>query len=150
MIPAFDTRGLLPAGVHDCTLQQFQGAFAINPRREQLFASLIRCLQLMRDHGLDGALLLDGSYATDKEQPRDMEVTLDVRQQSPDIQGRALLFHVKHHSTLDKMGIDWYPTIEGVGSNDFTLFFQYVGEKTAAAKRCDPKDLKGILRISTW
>ena len=150
MIPSLDSRGLLPPGVHTCNLKQFQGAFAFNMGRERLFESLTRCLERMHQAQLAGALYLDGSYATDKEHPADIEVTLDVRKQPVAVQNLALVFFMREHAHLDQMGIDWYPTLEAAGKSDFTLYFQYVGEKTAAIKRCNPKDPKGILRLTRW
>ena len=42
-IPALDPRGLLPEGIHDCTLDEIKaafGAFQSTDRRPQLFARL--------------------------------------------------------------------------------------------------------------
>ena len=150
MIPSLNAIGLLPPGVHTCNLAQFAQAFAFNMRREQLLDSLHRCLERMHQAGLEGTVYLDGSYATDKELPGDLEITLDVRHKSRALQDRALVFHAREHSALDKTGIDWWPTLGDNAGRDFTLFFQYAGEKTAAIKRCNPKDLKGILRLTRW
>lgn len=149
-LPAFNALGLLPPGIHNCSLAMARNVFAYNIRREQLFESLQRCIAQMHTAGLVGSLLLDGSFVTDKANPGDIEVTLDVRLQTRDIQDKALLFFCREHQTLDAMGIDWYPTIADNASGDFTLYFQYVGEKTAATKRCQPKDRKGILRLNSW
>lgn len=148
MIPNFNDLGILPAGAHPCSLDDVRATFATNERREQLFGSLLQCLELMRARGLQGTLYLDGSYATDKALPGDMEVTLDVRASPRDIQDHALVFYCREFAALKATGIDWYPTLPD--NNDFTLFFQYAGEKTAAAKRCDPKEPKGILRLTQW
>lgn len=146
----FGRYGLLPAGEHPVSLGTLRVALGFNARREQLCDSLVRCIALMHAHNLHGTLYIDGSFVTDKAHPADMEVTLDVRRQSAAHQGRALLFHVQQHSELGRMGIDWYPTLADNGQNDFTRFFQYAGEKTAAAQRCHPKEPKGILRLTRW
>lgn len=150
MIPSFNALGLLPPGVYSCNLVAFERVFAFNARRQQLFESLQRCLQLMHQAGLTGAVLLDGSYATDKENPADIELTLDVRRQPRIAQDKALIFYARSHAELDTTGIDWYPTMPDNAGNDFTMYFQYVGEKTAATKRCNAKDLKGILKLTKW
>lgn len=150
MIPAFTALGILPPGIHTCNLGAFERAFAFNLRRQQLFESLQRCLQLMHKEGLSGVVLLNGSYATDKEIPGDIELTLDVRNQSRLAQDKALIFYVRCHASIEKTGIDWYPTMPDNSGNDFTMYFQYIGEKTAATKRCNAKDLKGILKLTKW
>jgi hypothetical protein len=150
MIPAFNDFGLLPPGIHSCSLEQFQHVFAFNVRRQQLFESLTQCLQSMHRESLTGAVLLDGSYATDKQDPSDVEVVLDVRQQERADQDKALVFLVRQHNDLKSTGVDWYLNLEDGGTRDFTMYFQYIGEKTAAVKRCRPKDLKGILRLTEW
>lgn len=149
-LPAFGRYGLLPAGVYAVNLATLRAAFGFNARREQLCDSLERCLALMHGSNLSGTVYIDGSFVTDKPNPRDMEVTLDVRRQNASQQGLALLFHVRMHAQLDGMGIDWYPTLPDNAGKDFTQFFQYAGEKTAAAQRCDPKEPKGILKLTRW
>ena len=98
MIPAFNDFGLLPPGIHSCSLEQFQHVFAFNVRRQQLFESLTQCLQSMHRESLTGAVLLDGSYATDKQDPSDVEVVLDVRQQERADQDKALVFLVRQRN----------------------------------------------------
>lgn len=149
-IPKFNQYGLLPAGQHPASLAMITAVFGFNARREQLIESLHRCIKLMHEENLAGTLYVDGSFATDKPHPDDMELTLDVRGQSNAQQGLAILFHVKHNKFLKNMGIDWYPTLADNVGRDFTQFFQYAGEKTAAAKRCHPKEPKGILKLTKW
>ncbi len=149
MIPPFTELGLLPAGIHICTMAQCRAVFATNVRREQLFESLSRCVLQMHSHDLQGTLLIDGSFVTDKANPGDMEVAFDARNHSRAAQDRALLFYMHNHASLERTGIDWYPTVAD-GNRDFTLYFQYAGPKTAALKRCQPTTAKGILRLTTW
>lgn len=149
-LPAFGRYGMLPAGVHPVSLATVRAVLGFNARREQLCDSLDRCLALMHQAGLSGTVHVDGSFVTDKPAPQDMEITLDVRDQSDTQQGLTLLFYVQQHAVLQRMGIDWYPTLSDNAGSDFTKFFQYAGEKTAAVQRCHPKDPKGILKLTKW
>ena len=153
MIPELDSRGLLPAGVHPCTITEIEAVFGTNVRRQQLLESLRFCIEMMRDARLKGELIVNGSFVTDKPNPGDVEVCLDVRREADLIQGSALLFHVKNRPRLDRKGVDWYPVLhesEDGLERDFTRYFQYIGEKSGALKKLDSRDLKGILKLMTW
>lgn len=129
-------------------MAELRGAFGHNARREYLLERLDQCIALMKSHGLQGNLHIDGSFVTDKAHPGDIEVTLDVSKQPTSMQDKALVFYMRQHTTLDKIGVHWFPTLPD--NANFILFFQYAGEKTAALKRCDPKEPKGILRLTRW
>lgn len=148
MIRDFTEFGLLPAGIHTCTLQQMHAVFGSGVRREQLLEGLTRCFRLMHDQQLQGVVLIDGSFVTDKERPDDLEVTLDVRNESRLAQDRALLFYDRRYVEVSRMGVDWYPTLPG--KQDFTIYFQRVREETLAARRLPAGTLKGILRLDQW
>jgi hypothetical protein len=153
VIPALDHRGLLPVGIHCCTLEQLELVFGGTLRRQQLVESLVKCTHLMHGAELAGDLIVNGSFVTDKLNPGDVELCLDVSRASVKVQANALLFHVQNHAKLDRMGVDWYPNLpesEDGLQRDFTRYFQYVGEKSAAMKRLDPRDLKGILKLAKW
>ena len=102
----------------------------------------------MKTHRLQGILHVDGSFVTDKDHPADIEVTLDVCRQPTRMQDQALVFYMRQYTALDKMGVDWWPTLPD--NQNFINYFQYAGEKTAAIKRCDPKEPKGIIRLTRW
>ena len=152
-LPQFDQRGLLPPGVYGCTLAQARVIFAYNIRRELLFNALMRTLQLMRQANLTGDVLIDGSFVTDKAHPDDVDVILDVRQQSQNAQGLALLFYINRTDELSKMGVNWFANLtreSGTSKHNFNEFFNSVGAKTAATKQLQPQDKKGTLRLMSW
>jgi hypothetical protein len=147
-IPAFTAIGLLPDGVHDCSVLELKGVLGSGYRRVQLLESLDRCIKLMHEEALCGTLYVGGSFVTDKERPDDLELTLDVREEARLVQDRALLFHDKYYIEVRRMGVDWYPTLPG--RQDLTAYFQRVGEKTAADKKLAADAKKGILRLTKW
>lgn len=148
-IPDFNDDGLLPSGRHQCTLDEAKDRFAHNDARTVIWGNFVVTLTEMVAAGLSGTLFLDGSYVTDKSIPGDMEVTLDVRAESDEKQGLALLFFHMHHERLKStIKVDWYPTLPA--NNDFVSFFEYIGDKTAAQKKLQAKDLKGILKVTSW
>ena len=152
-LPQFDKRGLLPPGAYGCTLAQARTIFAYNIRRELLFNALTWTLQKMRQANLTGDVFLDGSFVTDKAHPDDVDVILDVRQQSQNAQGLALLFYINRTDELSKMGVNWFANLtgeSGTSQHNFNDFFHYVGATTAATKQLQPQDKKGTLRLMSW
>lgn len=148
-IPNFTEKGLLPKGVHSCSLDEAREYFATNTHRKKLWEDFLRFLKEIKNKGLTGDLFIDGSFVTDKEEPNDIEVTLDVKNESVDQQKKAIIVFCLHHNSYKQdYNVDFYPTLPS--QNDFTLFFQYVGEKTAATKQLSANDLKGILKVERW
>jgi hypothetical protein len=81
-IPAFDAAGRLPEGIHDCTLEEAEarfGSFRGSDRRPHLWARLREFLQEAGKCGLVGAVLINGSFATSKPDPNDIDLILVVK-----------------------------------------------------------------------
>ena len=74
MIPDFDQNGHLPAGGHRCTWDEFFSRFRTNHQRACLCEKFAKVLQLARNCGFL-AVLVGGSFATAKEDPRDLDLT---------------------------------------------------------------------------
>lgn len=149
-IPALDARGLLPKGIHDASLRDVQVAFCFNAYREQLWHDVLRGL-IQENIPQSNAfpLFIAGSFLSDKPTPSDIEMAIQLNADNFNLPGASRLFQVdeaEHHRLKIGYRLDFYPYIGGMG-NDFSLFFQYVGEKTAESKKIEPKDKRGIIRI---
>ena len=80
-IPEFNDHGWLPAGIHDCTLEEAGarfGAFQASDRRPQLWAKFVEFLHEAKGCGLVEAVLMDGSFVTSKPDPNDIDLVLVV------------------------------------------------------------------------
>ena|SRR5437867_8790386 len=80
-IPAFESSGLLPAGVHDCTLEEIEsrfGRFHATDRRPQLWAKFKNFFREAQASGVVEALLLDGSFVTTEDAPNDIDIVVVV------------------------------------------------------------------------
>lgn len=78
-IPPLNEDGLLPAGVHDCTLEEIGacfGRFVVSERRMRLFAKLRELIEEERRAGLAVAVIVDGSFVTDKPEPGDIDLVI--------------------------------------------------------------------------
>ena len=81
-IPEFNETGLLPPGVHVCTLEEVKsrfGSFHGNDRRPNLFNSLLKLLADVRRADLFVAVVLDGSFVTAVSAPNDIDLILVLR-----------------------------------------------------------------------
>ncbi len=150
-IPPLDSRGLLPPGKHSTNMSDFRSAFAHNPRRDDLyckFEAFIHTELIQIASGLP--LVIGGSYLTDKPFPGDIEATLiidpKILANNPGILNFLNNFNRLHGDFKKKYEVDFYPSIVGM-TNQFDVFFQYVGPKTASAKGLEAKDTRGVLEV---
>ena len=72
MIPAFDTEGNLPTGVHLASWDEFAQRFGATPHRRALLRGLEAALVVLRDAGCQ-RVYVDGSFASAKAVPDDYD-----------------------------------------------------------------------------
>ena len=81
MIPPLDQSGLLPEGIHDCTLAEAEarfGKFQTSDRRPRLWGRFMEFILEARASGIVVAVLLDGSFVTVQPTPNDIDLILIV------------------------------------------------------------------------
>jgi hypothetical protein len=78
MIPEFDERGYLPAGVHDASWREFAERYAITEHRRALTDKLALLVRHLKTVGCR-TLYVDGSFVTDKVRPNDYDACWDVQ-----------------------------------------------------------------------
>ena len=81
MIPDFDDDGLLPDGLHDCSLIEVEshfGRFQSSDRRPRLWQKLTEFLREAKGSGLVEMVVLDGSFVTDNPTPNDVDLIVVV------------------------------------------------------------------------
>jgi hypothetical protein len=78
-IPDLDDAGLLPPGVHDCTLDEVRrrfGVFQTTDRRPTLYDKLQVLVREAWATGLVAEIIIDGSFVTAKPDPNDIDLIL--------------------------------------------------------------------------
>ncbi|WP_155774277.1 DUF6932 family protein [Burkholderia pseudomultivorans] len=154
MIPPFDMRGLLPAGIHSATWAEVSSYFVHDVRRTTLLSNAREfALTHLRPQFPMCPLFLAGSTFSDKPYPNDIEACLTIKRaelQLPDGWQKAFNLSGQHDSIKARYEVDFYLSIEQPGANDFSQFFQYVGDKTAAIKHLQAKDKRGIIEVTQW
>lgn len=78
-IPTLNADGLLPEGVHDCTLNEIRdrfGGFQRTDARPRLFERLEKFIKESKASGMVTAIVVDGSFVTAKDAPSDIDLIL--------------------------------------------------------------------------
>lgn len=146
-IPNFTERGILPEGVHLCTLVEAQHALSTNDTRTQIWDGLVGFLEWALQLPQPTALLIDGSYVTNKPLPSDVDVVVDVTGCSEAQQSAWFQSWLDQHGYVKQLfGVDFYPFVVGAG-NDFSAYFQYIRVEEALRRGIPPNVRKGILRV---
>jgi hypothetical protein len=81
-LPPLNAAGLLPVGIHDCSMEDIRrrfGVFQGSDRRPQLFARFVELADAMRGSGLFESLVVDGSFVTSKPAPNDIDLLAVLR-----------------------------------------------------------------------
>ena len=76
-LPPLNSEGVLPRSMHDCTLNEMRDMFAhpgSSLQRRRLFEDLERYVNELRKTGIPKALIVNGSFATSKEEPNDIDL----------------------------------------------------------------------------
>jgi hypothetical protein len=81
-IPGLTPAGVLPPGIHDCTLAEIKQVFA--PRgstahRRDIYDALLSCFGELQLADFVEHALVDGSFVTRKLDPRDVDVVFGLR-----------------------------------------------------------------------
>ena len=80
-IPPFEQSGLLPPGVHGCTLEEIKlrfGSFQSSDRRPLLFLNLEKFVTEARASGIVRNLIVNGSFVTAETAPNDIDLIVIV------------------------------------------------------------------------
>ncbi|MBZ0119757.1 MAG: hypothetical protein IT378_14350 [Sandaracinaceae bacterium] len=81
-IPDLDADGLLPQGLHDCTLDELDarfGRFGGSDMRPRLAAALRAYLEELKDAEVADHVVVDGSFVTAKDEPGDVDLIVALR-----------------------------------------------------------------------
>ena len=126
MIPAFNSDGNLPPGVHWATWQEFAARFGTTPHRKQLLKGLKSALDSLSKAGCQ-TVYIDGSFVTKKENPNDFDGCWDLTGVDPSLLDPILLLlDNKRVAQKAKYKGELFPaswTADGVGKT-YLDFFQ--------------------------
>jgi hypothetical protein len=144
-IPALTPDGFLPEGVHDCTLAELGerfGQFQNTDVRCRLFERLERFVREATATGLVAAVIVDGSFVTAEDAPKDIDLILVLHTgHSFAADLRPFEYNVVSRRRVGQtFGFDMLVAEEGRAELD-----EHIGFFALVRKRDDVR--KGMLRI---
>jgi hypothetical protein len=146
-IPPFDASGFLPAGIHECTALEIEATFCTNDTRKAIWAGFNGFLSWIQNQPQPSAILVDGSFTTDKAIPSDVDVVIEVSTLNLADQNTWIKFwSVSHKWAKNQFSTDFYPVV--TNGSDFSAYFQYVKIEDALDKGLPLGGRKGILRVT--
>jgi hypothetical protein len=131
---------ILPAGIHEATIDEVRDRFVNNEKRQMLFAGLEKGISDLLKAGCS-QIYLDGSYVTSKSNPNDYDVCWNTEGVIEDLLDPVFfIFDNQRKAQKNKYLGEYFPanTIEGITGKTFLNFFQI--EKNTGLQ-------KGILNI---
>lgn len=129
-LPAFDSRGDLPVGVHPATLTEVRARFGAGPlQRELVTASLLQVYELAKQTGKLLRCVIFGSYVTAKPAPNDVDILLvmtdDFEVSSCDEQTEPLFDHLRAQQMFGASVFSVRPsTAFGMSVDEFIAYWQ--------------------------
>lgn len=150
MIPDLND-GVLPVGIHRCTLQEIEetfGKFNRTDRRPQLTESLKRYIDDARNSGIVSAVIVDGSYITRKPEPSDIDLILALRTNiNLGQELRPVEYNIQSKRRVRRnYGFDVLPAVDGsVAYDSYVRDFSRV--RLDDPEQTTKQRYKGLLRI---
>lgn len=143
--------GVLPQGIHVCTWEEVAnrfGRFNTTEKRHRLTEKLAQYIADVREAQIATALVIDGSYITQKAEPNDIDLILalradfDLREEL-----RPFEYNVQSKRIVSRLyGFDVFSAIDG--SEQYQRFIQFFSRvKLNDVEQSEVQQTKGVLRI---
>jgi hypothetical protein len=147
-IPSFDRFGLLPGGIHECTINEVEVDLAWNDERRRLTALLQEfiAIELTPRFTVLPPVLLDGSYVSKKASPNNINLVLELSSLSDEEQWEGQILFQRKAELLGCYQIEMLPGLKGL-KQDFVDLLQTLRPQTAFEKGLHYGHRKGVLRL---
>lgn len=147
-VPELTPLGVLPAGCHDCTLDEIQAAYCTNEHRTDLWTQFQAFMEWIATQPPPAHIIVDGGFTSDKAAPKDIDVVFDLSGCPQPVVGHWFgVFITGRAELMATHRVDFWVYHPGSG-NDLRAFFEYVKPEEAIIRGMEPGDRKGILRIA--
>ena len=101
-IPDLNGYGVLPEGRHVCSLQEVADRYANNEHRQQLWEDFENFLAWLGPQPSPQIILIDGGFTSDKPDPKDIDVVLDVSNCPPLVQQHWTMSFFTDRSDIER------------------------------------------------
>lgn len=150
-IPHLNQYNLLPAGVHECSIDEIENTFVYNSIRRQIWDSFIDYFNLIKNLSEIESIYIDGSFVTDRESPSDVDIAIEfvslydwgrLRRAHPELFDEAV---IKERWHLDYLPCA--PQMRSWQGTDARDFFQGLEAKDIEKRGIPKETKKGILVV---
>ncbi len=144
-IPDLSADGVLPDGLHDCTIEEVLerfGCFQGSDRRPSLGRELQEYIGELQSAAIGKYLVVDGSFVTNKPAPSDIDLLLVLRDDTPlGATVPPFRYNPRSRSYIrKKYRFDFFPAYDTDGSAaEVIAFFRQVKNRPGA--------VKGLLKV---
>lgn len=147
-IPAFDRFGLLPGGIHECTIEEVEVDLAWNDERRRLTALLQEfiAVELTPRFTVVPPVVLDGSYVSQKASPSNINLVLELSHLSDEEQWEGQVLFQRTAELFRLYQIEMLPGLKSL-KQDFVDLLQTLRPQTAFEKGLHRGHRKGVLRL---
>ena len=147
-IPTFDRFGLLPGGVHECTIEEVEVNLAWNDERRRLTALLQEfiAVELTPRVTVVPPVVLDGSYVSQKASPSNINLVLELSHLSDEEQWEGQVLFQRTADLFRLYQIEMLPGLKSL-KQDFVDLLQTLRPQTAFEKGLHHGHRKGVLRL---
>lgn len=141
MIPECKSNGLLPAGIHQGSWNEFKRKFSGTPHRRKLLSGLEAAARNLKSAGCK-RIFVNGSFVTSKQQPNDFDALWDIDGVDPEKLDPVLLdFSKRRAAQKGKYFGEFFPAqMVEIGTGRLFLDFFQIDKETGI--------LKGIVEIN--
>ena len=147
-IPSFDRFGLLPGGIHECTIKEVEVDLAWNDDRRRLTTLLQEfiAIELAPRFTVIPPVVLDGSYVSRKASPSNINLVLELSDLSDEDKWEGQLLFQRTAQLFQLYQIEMLPGLKGL-QQDFVDLLQTLRPQTAFEKGLHHGHRKGVLRV---
>ena len=148
-IPSFDRFGLLPGGIHECTIKEVEVDLAWNDERKRLTTLLQEfiAVELTPRFTMAPPVLLDGSYVSKKASPNNINLVLELSDIPDGDKWEGQLLFNRTAELFRLYQIEILPGLN-VLKQDFVDLLQTLRPQTAFEKGLHHSHRKGVLRVT--
>lgn len=143
-LPELNENGCLPSGIHDASLDELRERFGETSRRRALLKNLDQYLNELRKWPVAQAVIVDGSFVTEVEEPNDIDLVLILRDDY-DLSRSVSPFeyNLRSRRRVQKIfGLDLF--VVRPNSVDYDRFVDFFSQI-----RNQPGQTKGLVRVQS-
>ena len=147
-IPELNVHGVLPVGQYDCSAAEIAVRYSYNHTRTAIWGGFERFIQWASTQPQPSKILVDGSFTSDKDHPRDVDIVFDLDGCALDCQQHWFTVFVQQRVAIKATySVDFWIYFPGF-PKDLRAFFEYLRPEEALARGMGPESRKGLLSIA--